>query len=99
VGFQRAAVAAVIARLRPFRPCGARTADIDEVEIALSHKIANPSRCFRSALALYLASRSPSFRRIEAHKPDIRLLLIDADRIAIDHANVVGINWLGESWR
>jgi hypothetical protein len=52
VGLQRAAVATVVARLRPFRPCGARTVDIDEVEIALLHQIANPSRGFRSKLAL-----------------------------------------------
>ena len=70
----------------------AGTRDIFEIEIAGADKIAEAARGFCSQQALCLASRSPCLRRIEAYEPDVRLLLIDADRVAIDHANVVGVD-------
>jgi len=40
-------------------------------------------------------SASQAARRVSGAlkpEPDVRLLLIDADRVAIDHANVVGVD-------
>jgi hypothetical protein len=34
-----------------------------------------------------------SFGSVEADQADIGLLLKDADRVAVDHADIVGIDW------
>ena len=98
MGFQDAAISPIIAGGRSLCSGRAGTGDIFEIEIAGADKIPEAARGFCSQQALCLASRSPCLRRIEAYEPDVRLLLIDADRVAIDHANVVGVDGFADGW-
>jgi hypothetical protein len=92
VGFERSAISSIIACERSLRPRRARAGDIYEVQIARPHQFTESPRCFGSKLALRLTRCSACLWRIKPDQADIRLLVIDADRIPIDDTNVGGID-------
>jgi hypothetical protein len=67
-----------------------------------AHEITQATRGFRALLTLGLAGCAPGLGSVEAHQPDVRLALMDADGVAVDDANLGGIDRLGErkpAWR
>ena len=85
--------------MRSLRARRARARDVFEVETTGFDKIPKASCRFGAKLVLRFALRSSCLRCIEADKPDVRLFVVHANRVAVDHANVVGSDWLGDGWR
>ena len=95
IGLERPAASSVVAVRRSFSARLARTGDELEIELARMYEVANPARGLVTQLALRCAHGAAGFRRVEADQPDVRLLVIDADSIAVDHAYVVGCDRAG----
>ena len=93
VGLQRPAIAPPSASARAY------WTDIFEIEIAGANEIAKEARGSTAKFSLGFAIRFPCFRGIEPHETNIRRSLIDADSVAIEDANVVGIDRRGNGQR
>jgi hypothetical protein len=76
----------------------ARTPNIGEVEVAEFDYVTQSACCFRAKLELGAAFGVSGFRCVEPYQPDIRLLMIDPNGIAIDYSNVIRIDWLSHRW-
>jgi hypothetical protein len=67
--------------------------------MGLLDKIAESSGGLCSQFTFRLASCATRFRRIKADKAYIRLLLVNADRVAIKYANISRFDWSSQAWR
>ena len=99
VRFQRSAPAAIIASRCSFCSRGAGASNKFEIKIAITNQIANPTRCSSAEATFPITSRLACFGSIEPDKPYIRLLVINANGVAIDHANITGVDWCWQYWQ
>ena len=74
------------------------TADVLEVEPTCSDELAETPGCSSSELCLGGAAGVVDLGGVEAHEPDVGVLVINLDRVGIENPNVGRIDWLGEGW-
>lgn len=90
---QRSTTSAKIALRSSCRSGRARAGDQFEVEIAATDKLTEASGGFATKLAFRFTEGAASLQRVEAHKPHVRPLVMDPDRVAVDYANVRRVDW------
>lgn len=90
VSLEGAAAPSVVAARRPLRARRAGAGDELEVEPARAQQIAKPVGSPVAQSAFGVALRSASFRCIEANQPNVGLLMVHPDRVAVYDAHLVG---------
>ena len=94
VRFQRSASATIIAGRCSFGSWRAGARNKLKIQVAIADKIAKPPRRPGSQFTFWLANRASRLWRIKTNKANVRLFLIDADRIAVDDSHV---SWVDRS--
>src|SRR5690242_3931662 len=93
VSLEGAAAPSVVAARRPLRARRAGAGDELEVEPARAQQIAKPVGSPVAQSAFGVALRSASFRCIEANQPNVRLLVMKSNCVAVDHAHLIRCDW------
>jgi len=63
--------------------------------VAQFDQVTQSACCFSSKFKLGGARSMAGFWCIKSHKPDIRLLVVDPDCVAIDNPNIARVYWFG----
>jgi hypothetical protein len=69
--------------------------DIDEIEIACSNDDTQSPGSLSAKFSLGGTGSVAGFGCIEAHEPDVGLLMINFDGIAVYYSDVAGVDWFG----
>jgi hypothetical protein len=72
--------------------------DILKFEPARSDKLAKSACCASAKLGFGLASCVVNFRRIEANEPDVGLLAVNLDRVAVDNPDIGRVDPFCVDW-
>jgi len=71
-----------------------RASHVAEIEVAELDEIAEPLGCFGAKVGFGLASSVVGLWGVEANEPDVGVLVVSLECVAVDNPNIVRVDWL-----